>query len=667
MQRPFLLACLSATSLLLTSPVLAGADGAAGGISGFSPVGGSSLTPIGTTNFSNPSGSQVVVPVAANTAALAEALVTAGLNEASADGVLALVLNQMVNGLAPQQAAASLVAQLQAAGAGADQAQALADSLAQFGVSPSLPTLIKLVDVFNALVVSADATVLQTLTPLVTPIRGYLIGVIENLTIDSTAGLPGPQGDGSSIVGGALSEVSSQVASANFTAAEAIAQQQTAESLGLPGGNAPPPTVGEIQGLLQQVQGYIPAVLSVSFTSQQQIGAAGFSLPPGAELQVPKATYVAGLDKALVTSGLARAADSNPGNQGFVDITLILPRGAVVGRRVEVATKEFATLLRRMYNQLARRESLGVDSATAPARQLYELLLAPVRAELTAAGVSTLLISADRGLQAIPYGALHDGKSYLGQSFAFALTPSLGLMPRTVPKAVGGGQQMAAGASLFIDGMSPLPLVPQELSQVEAAARGLAGKTYLNEAFTPQVLLNQAGDPRVNRVHVATHAEFLPGGPTKARIYTGTSTMSLTDFASLRQRRGGAPLDLFVLSACRTALGDKGSELGFAGLALQAGSRSAIGSLWYVDDVATAAYFIQFYRYLDAGMPKAMAMQATQLAMANGSLRVEGEQLLAADGSVLLRNLTPSQQSRMEAGLSHPFYWAGITLLGTPW
>lgn len=77
---------------------------------------------------------------------------------------------------------------------------------------------------------------------------------------------------------------------------------------------------------------------------------------------------------------------------------------------------------------MARQESLGVESATAPARQLYRLLLEPVRAELTAADVSTLLISADPGLQAIPYGALHDGTSYLGQNFAFALTPSLGLM-----------------------------------------------------------------------------------------------------------------------------------------------------------------------------------------------------------------------------------------------
>jgi len=376
-------------------------------------------------------------------------------------------------------------------------------------------------------------------------------------------------------------------------------------------------------------QRYRPAVLRLSFTSQ-------------------------------------REGEMGEGRQGFVDITLIPPVGPVLGRRVEVATRDFATLLRRLYAQLSRLETLEVENSAAPARQLYRLLIEPVRAELTAAGITTLLISADPGLQAVPFAALHDGKTYLGQSYAFSLTPSLGLMRLDAPAGGGSGQQMAAGASRF-EGLAPLPLVPQEVSQVAAASRSLTGVTYLNEAFTPEVLLSQAGNDTVDRVHVATHAEFLPGGASKARLYTGTRSMSLTEFAALRQRRESAPLDLFVLSACRTALGDKDSELGFAGLALQAGSRSAIGSLWYVDDVATSAYFIQFYRFLDKGVPKAEAMQLTRSAMANGSLRVAGEQLLAADGSVLLKNLTPSQQRRIEAGLSHPFYWAGITLLGTPW
>ena len=124
---------------------------------------------------------------------------------------------------------------------------------------------------------------------------------------------------------------------------------------------------------------------------------------------------------------------------------------------------------------------------------------------------------------------------------------------------------------------------------------------------------------------------------------------------------------LFSLSACRTAVGDRESELGFAGLALQAGSRSAMGTLWYVDDVATSAVFLQFYRYLDAGYPKADALQATRQDLIAGQIRLAGDRVLAGDGYPLLQKLTPAERRRIRDGLSHPFFWAGITLLGTPW
>lgn len=382
-----------------------------------------------------------------------------------------------------------------------------------------------------------------------------------------------------------------------------------------------------------EAQRYVPAVLRLSFTAQ----------------------------KAVEGNGGSSAAPN-----GFIDITLIPPQGEVVGRRVEVVTKTFSGLLRGLYTELSKQEVLAIDNPQSPSRQLYRLLIEPVRAELTAAGVTTLLISADPGLQAIPYAALHDGRNYLGESYGFSLTPSLGLMPLDAPESRGQGQQLAAGASRF-EGLNPLPLVPQELSKVVAAGKEQLASTYLNEAFTPQALINKAGDNGVQRVHVATHAEFLPGGPSKARLYTGTQPLSLKEFASLRQRREGSPMQLFVLSACRTALGDRDSELGFAGLALQAGSRSAIGSLWYVDDVATSGYFVQFYRYLDAGIPKAEAMQLVRRDMASGRMRLEGDRLLVGQDPPLLENLSKEQQRRVSEGLRHPYFWAGIELLGTPW
>ena len=350
-------------------------------------------------------------------------------------------------------------------------------------------------------------------------------------------------------------------------------------------------------------------------------------------------------------------------DESFLDLSLILPHGALIGQRVQLSQATLSALLRSLYSQVARQDSLKTGDPSAPARQLYELLIRPVRADLDAAQVTTLLLSVDSGLQALPFAALHDGKEFFGLRYAFSLTPSLGLMPLDLPKLQDKGQQLVAGSSVF-DGLAPLPLVPQELGQIEKARHG---EDYLNAQFTPEVLLKRIADPSVKYVHAATHAEFLPGGPSRSRLYTGVGPMTLSQFAGMRQRREGSPLELIVLSACRTALGDKDSELGFAGLALQAGARSAVGTLWYVDDVATSAFFVQFYRYLDAGFPKAEALQLTRRDLMTGSVTMVADRLVGRDGQILLQDLNAAQQRRVATGLAHPYFWAGIELLGTPW
>jgi CHAT domain-containing protein len=359
----------------------------------------------------------------------------------------------------------------------------------------------------------------------------------------------------------------------------------------------------------------------------------------------------------------AKGRTVNSEADAFLDMTLIPPEGQLLGFRTEVSSKQFSQLLRRLYAQLASQEPLKVEDPASPARQLDAMLMQPAAEQLRRLRISTLLISAETGLQAVPFAALHDGQTFFGERYGFSLTPSLGLTRLGIQTQPGGSRLLAAGASQF-EGLNPLPLVPQELEQI---TRGKQVASYLNRDFTPELLIEKAADPAFNRVHVATHAEFVPGGPAAARLYTGVAPMSLRQLAQMRQRRGDAQLDLFTLSACRTALGDADSELGFAGLALQAGSQSAIGSLWYVDDVATSALFVQFYRFLDQGMPKAEALQFTRRAMATGAMKLVKDQVIGANEERLLSGLTTAQQRRIAGGLQHPFYWAGIQLLGTPW
>ncbi len=378
-----------------------------------------------------------------------------------------------------------------------------------------------------------------------------------------------------------------------------------------------------------------PAVLMVSFTEQKETA--------GQERKPPAVTD-------------QKAANS------FLDLILLSRRGEPVGKRVELSRERFGEQLRALYRQLARLEPLQVENPDSPSRQIHRALIEPVAEELRAKGITTLVIVADRGLQGLPFAALHDGTSYFGDRYGFSITPSLNLTSFGPPR-LNRGRVLAAGASEF-EGLSPLPLVPEELAGIP---EGVGVDRFLNKNFSPEVLLSRAADPRYERLHVATHAEFMPGGPSQARIYTGTGSVSLQEFARLRQQRSGSPLELFVLSACRTALGDSDSELGFAGLALQAGSRSAIGTLWYVDDVATSAYFLQLYRFLDQGMQKADALRATRQAMSTGKVRLEGDKVIGSDGVPLLTELSPSQRRRIAAGVTHPYFWAGVQLIGTPW
>ena len=109
------------------------------------------------------------------------------------------------------------------------------------------------------------------------------------------------------------------------------------------------------------------------------------------------------------------------------------------------------------------------------------------------------------------------------------------------------------------------------------------------------------------------------------------------------------------------------TELGFSGLALQAGARSAVGTLWYVDDVMTSAYFVQMYNYLEQDIPKAEALQLTRQSFQRGLVSLQGDQLISPEGRILLSGLNNIQKRRVQSGLENPYFWAGIELMGSPW
>ena len=115
-------------------------------------------------------------------------------------------------------------------------------------------------------------------------------------------------------------------------------------------------------------------------------------------------------------------------------------------------------------------------------------------------------------------------------------------------------------------------------------------------------------------VHIASHGQF-EGDPRKTFLltYDGKLTMNaLESFIKLSRYRE-EPIELLTLSACRTAAGDDRAALGLAGVAVKAGARSALATLWYINDQASSVLVIEFYRQLSQPeMSKAKALQAAQ-------------------------------------------------------
>ncbi|MGD1808989.1 CHAT domain-containing protein, partial [Dapis sp. BLCC M126] len=303
------------------------------------------------------------------------------------------------------------------------------------------------------------------------------------------------------------------------------------------------------------------------------------------------------------------------------------------------------------------------DSYMLRAQQLYNWLIAPISAELEAAQIDTLLFSMDEGLRTLPVAVLHDGQQFLIEKYSLSLIPSLSLIDINY-RPLQETQVLAMGASEFLE-KEALPAVPIEIQTI--SEKLWQGNMFLNENFTRNNLLTQRQNYPYPIIHLATHADFLPGIASNSYIQLWGSEQIKLD--QIRELGWSQPaVDLLVLSACRTAFGDKNAELGFAGLAVAAGVKSALASLWYVSDEGTLGLMTEFYTHLNNAKIKAEALRQAQLAMLRGKVVITDGELRGsgseARGAVVLPSVLENVGNK---DLSHPYYWAGFSMVGSPW
>ncbi|WP_413162957.1 CHAT domain-containing protein [Capilliphycus salinus ALCB114379] len=357
----------------------------------------------------------------------------------------------------------------------------------------------------------------------------------------------------------------------------------------------------------------------------------------------------------------------------YLKLVLLTPGDQATGNIIaELDQETVMKQVHRLYLEVTNPRRIDTTSYLKPAQQLYQWIVQPFEATLKEKGIDTLLFCTGPGLRTLPLGVLHDGQQFLVEKYSLSRIPAFNLLVDTNYDNLQRGQVLAMGVSEFPE-KNPLPAVPVELSNIVKPQPGeeasfssflgqWPGKSFLNQVSTLQNLETELAFNRFEIVHLATHAEFQAGKPNNSYIQLWDTQLRLSDMKEMRWN--SPPAELLVLSACQTAVGNHEVELGFAGLALQSGVKSALASLWYVSDRGTLALMSEFYQQLKGANTKAEALKQAQIGMIRGKVRLQEGELLISRGEVAL---PPTLASNREEELSHPYYWSGFTLIGNPW
>ena len=339
-------------------------------------------------------------------------------------------------------------------------------------------------------------------------------------------------------------------------------------------------------------------------------------------------------------------ADAKPQSIEEIDPTAAVIYPIILSDRLEVILsipgkplRRYATKRSQAELETAFRQAKNVIRPAAfprdrlpPLQQIYDWLIRPAEADLTASGIKTLVFVLDGYLRNLPMAVLHDGEKFLVEKYNIALAPGLQLL---APKPLSQVKLKVFTAALSEarQGFPALPGVTQEVQQIAAQ---MPGSGLLNQEFVSGRLHDRIKALSYPIVHLATHGQF-SSNAADTFIVTWDEKVNVKEFDRLLRVRTGEnqqPIELLVLSACETASGDSRAALGLAGAAIRSGARSTAATLWQVNDESTAIFMTEFYRQLAAKSTKAEALRNAQL--------------------TLLRN----------RDYQNPYFWAPFVLVG---
>ncbi len=344
-----------------------------------------------------------------------------------------------------------------------------------------------------------------------------------------------------------------------------------------------------------------------------------------------------------------------------VELLLCLGGGNIIHLYEDVDKIDLETHIDDFYNELTEKQPDSVKKLQYYGGKLYDWLIRPVEPYLKNA--STLVLIPDGRLRTIPLAALYDAQNeqYLIEKHALATVAGVELLSES-PEQPNDGVFLG-GISEPLEFYHPkekfggLPCVPQELKVLENIHHDKNIDKLLDKRFTLENFDKFALSKPYRIVHIASHGKFERNFKDSfLAAHNGRLGMDSLDKLARAGKIHDNSLELLTLSACETASGDEKEMLGLAGVAMRAGAKTVVASLWKVNDKATCYLMAAFYHYLKdpAVSSKAEALQKAQI----GFLTDKGRQYW--------KHCDKDQCGQTNALKypEHPVHWSAFVLIG---
>ncbi len=284
-------------------------------------------------------------------------------------------------------------------------------------------------------------------------------------------------------------------------------------------------------------------------------------------------------------------------------------REGVKAVSVDISSSSLAGLVREYRNAITKKQTADILSL---GRQLYDLLIAPVKEELSKA--KKLLIVPTGMLHYLPFSALNvSGEHFLIHDFTVSILPnasSIYYLDKEVTEDL--TRILAVGNPRLQDPGLSLKFAEEE---IKAICKNFSKKEVLTGSQALESVFRQKDIIDTGVIHIAAHGEYNVQEPLKSALllvgddqYDGN--LETFEIYSLTMNPR-----LVVLSACQSGAGEveSGDEVQSLNRAfLYAGAGSVVASLWNVNDRVTAVFMEQFYKNLET-MDKAQALRTAQL------------------------------------------------------